>query len=162
MHAAHQMAGFARQVWLLPHGAQYRLAMPKDEPGRQNEEGGGAQRLVDGAAHVAHRMAATAAFAGDQRRGGGDEAKAEDQQRVEQVDRQRPGGDRFRAQPAHEQQIGRGDPRPGDIARDHGNSERDERARLDAPGGRLGHVDRPGWGSAGKGAGAPLNRLSAS
>ena len=150
LQAVHQMAGLPRQIGILPHGEQDRLTFPQQQPGRQHEEEGGAQRLLNGAAHIAHAVAATAALAGDQGGGGGDEPHAEQQQRMEQVDGQRAGRDRLRPDAAEQQQIGRGDRRPGDIARDHRQRQRDQRAGLDTPGGSMSHFGQSGKGTEGE------------
>ncbi len=57
------------KVGLLPHGEEDGFALPEQRPGGQYEEKGGAQRLLDRAAHVADGMAAAATLIGDQRRG---------------------------------------------------------------------------------------------
>ena len=135
LQAAHQPARAMGKIRVLPHGEQDRLALPQYRPGGDDEQRGGAQRLMNGAAHVAHRMAAAAPFAGDQWRCGSDQPHAEQQQRMKQVDGERARRDSLRPQAAQQQQIRRGNRRPGDIARDHRQREGDKRGGFDTPGG---------------------------
>jgi hypothetical protein len=52
------------------------------------------------------RVPALSELLGDERRGRRDEADAEDQEREVEVGPQRPGGERVRAEPAHEDDVG--------------------------------------------------------
>jgi len=125
--------GIVGQLRLLPEPAQNPLGVPEHEPDGDGERDRDPDALMHGAAHLAHRMPMGAELDGDQRRGRGDQTHAEDEEREVEVHAQRTGGQRVRPEPAHHDDIGRGERDLRKIGEDERRREGKHSAKLACP-----------------------------
>ena len=91
------------------------------------------QAGAEGAADVAHRVEALAERGRHHRRRGDDQPEQEQVEGEGEVERQRRGGELGRAEPAHQQDVGRLDQLLGQVGEDQRPGERQRRAKLGAP-----------------------------
>ena len=127
------MRGLLGQRGFLAHGEQDRLAVPQDDPDRNDGEDRDPQALPDGPPDVAHRVTVAAELGRHHRRGGVGQAEPEDQRREIEVGAERAGGKRVGAQPPDDHHIGRRHRRLREIGEDHRPGELQHRANLVAP-----------------------------